>query len=167
MNAVYGIVRWEFAKSGKGRHIHTQSERERVRERDSERNSARLRGLVKGRMWVDGGCWGGGERLLVNVIRYWGRWVPGVMNACQRWDMMRGLPCPSLKTPTSGSPLFNLSRFPVFASSQAPEAVVRSSINAMWKFVGNGRNLAILFVRTYRCFKILCNYFCCFCIFHI
>lgn len=158
MNAAYGIVRWEFAESGKGREIHTRTKSEWEGERESERDSARLRGFVKGRTWVDGGCRGGGERLLVNVIRYWGRRVPGVMNACQRWDMMRGLPP---QTPTSGSPLFNPSRLPVFASSQAPEAVVCSSINAMWKFVGNGRNFAS-FISFYMCFMTLCNYYCCY-----
>lgn len=122
-------------------------ERERTRERETKRMIARGTNGAREGHRVGGGCRGrGGERLLANVVRYWGRRVPGVMNACQRWDMMRGLP------PNSDIGISPFQPFPSpsLCIEPTPEAVVRSSINTMWKLVEGGRNLAISFTNFYR-----------------
>ena len=124
----------------------SKREREREREWGGESDSSGTNRVREG-CGMGGGCRGrGGERLLANVVRYWGRRVPGVMNACQRWDMMRGLP------PNSDIGISPFQPFPSpsLCIEPTPEAVVRSSINTMWKLVEGGRNLAISFTNFYR-----------------
>lgn len=153
--AVYGIVRWKFVESDEGtRTLQRRKERQRVTETTRTNDSTGDYGISKGKGGErthrgEGG--GGGEGLLVDVVRYWGR--RGTRGheclSTVRYDAWITLPPPSELRHRARSPLFNPSRLPVFASSYNAAAgssrSVRDLINIMRKFVGDRRNLAISF----------------------